>query len=243
MPKARGTDDRDFDQTDLNEAQHGKVVHRDYAAHYFRWGWVSRFIHHTHKVVEIGCGKDTPLMRVLARSKSTFPKRYVGVDLNDLSKVGKAKWAKFFGEFNFCRDYKKLPKHNDVIVHLEVIEHMQLKFGRQLLRGCHFLLKKGGIMICSTPVFNGRQANNHIHEYTIEELQKEIEKAGFKVMKRYGTFMNVKEVTKKASTVKQEHKAVFNELGEYYSNDVLSTFLAPLYPDLCRNNIWICKKV
>ena len=99
MPKPRGTDNRNFDQTDLNEAHHGKFVHRDYAAHYFRWGFASRFIKSEHKVIEIGCGQDTPLAKALTHRKQTYPKRYIGVDLNPLPKVPNFAWSTFYGEF------------------------------------------------------------------------------------------------------------------------------------------------
>lgn len=242
MTRQRGKDNRDFDQTALHSSGHGRNLHRDYTAHFFRWSFARRFINQTDKVLEVGCGGETPLFRVLAANKSTYPTRYVGVDLNKF-KHPKAKWAKFYSEFNFIEDYKKLPKFNDVIIHFEVIEHMQVKHGRQLLKGCHALLKKGGTMLMSTPVYNGKwQAKNHIHEYEIEELRQEVEKAGFQVVRRFGTFMNKQEVTKKASIVDPAHRAVYDELEAYYDNDALACFLAPLYPDLARNNLWVCRK-
>lgn len=243
MTRKRGEDARDFDQTALHSSGHGRNLHRDYTAHFFRWSFARRFIEQHHKVLEVGCGDETPLFRVLASGKSTYPKRYIGVDLNKF-KAPKAGWAKFIQECNFIKDWQKLPKNNDIIIHFEVIEHMQVKHGRQLLKGCHGLLKKGGIMLMSTPVYNGKwQARNHIHEYEIAELQKEVEKAGFKVLRRFGTFMNKQEVTKKSSQVRPEHQLVYDELADYYDNDALACFLAPLYPDLARNNLWVCKKI
>jgi hypothetical protein len=97
---------------------------------------------------------------------------------------------------------------------------------------------EGGVLLLSTPVYDGKaRARNHIHEYTIPELQELLEKAGFKVYQRYGTFMN-KNDAKRVMTPAQ--KEVYMALSKFYSNDVLSTFLAPLHPDHSRNNVWVC---
>src|SRR6266436_3865394 len=51
---------RRFDQTYLSADVHGHYVHRDYAAHFFRWGWVPRHLAGVdhHRVLDIGCGPE-----------------------------------------------------------------------------------------------------------------------------------------------------------------------------------------
>lgn len=239
-------DDRDFDTTQLREAGHGKTLGRDYSGHFFRWSFARRYIKNTDHVLEVGCGQDKPLSKILTGGAAPHVASYTGVDLNKL-KPSDSQRLTFHSEFNFAQDYKKLARKGgyDVVVHLEVIEHMAVKHGAAMLKGCHELLKPGGTMLMSTPVYDGkRHAANHIHEYTIEELQKATEKAGFKVVKRYGVFMDIKHIGKApsepvpASAIQQVRKG----LEGYYDNDAISCIFAPLYPDHARNNLWVCQK-
>ena len=233
--------DREFDKSYLRARQHGYVVHRDYAAHFFRWGWVSRkFIDPTKNVLDIGCGPDAALVKVLSHKLANgIPKSYLGVDLNTLKDMPKRPWAEFKGDFNFPKQWKELKSRGqfDVITCLEVVEHMRPAAVRQLLIGAFQLLAPGGKMLLSTPVFDGHMAQNHINEMTIETLQKELYRTGWTVLKRYGTFMN-DGARKKVAT--KEENALCERLKEYYSMDVLACFLAPLYPDHSRNNLWVC---
>ena len=249
MPKTKEVvrDQRDFDQTQLKMAGHGRTLHRDYSAHFFRWSFARNFINAKQTVLEVGCGEEKPLSKILTGGAAASVKKYVGVDLNKL-KPSNSQRLDFIGEFNFTKDYKKLIKDHgqfDVVVHLEVIEHMKVIHGRKLLKGAYECLKPGGVMIMSTPCYDGRRhAANHIHEYTVPELQKETEKAGFTVERRFGTFMDIKHIgkdeTERCSTkaIKEVHKA----LKEYYDKDALSNIFGPLYPDHSRNNVWICRK-
>lgn len=243
---------REFDKTSLKAHVQGYQVHRDYAAHFFRWGWVSRkYITPATRVLDIGCGPDAALVRVLSYKANGIPKSYVGVDLNRLGDdMPGFKWCKFLGKFNFSKRWKELKgpidvtSENyflqgpfDVITCFEVVEHMNMPAMRQMLRGALQLLAPGGRLILSTPVFNGHAAKNHINEMTVATLQKELEKAGWAVIKRYGTFMSDGDRKRVATP---EQNALVERLKEYYSTDVLSCFLAPLYPDAARNCLWIC---
>lgn len=233
---------REFDRTSLHAHVQGYQVHRDYASHFFRWGWVSRkFIDPSKRVLDIGCGPDAALVRVLSYKANGIPRSYVGVDLNrlDPDKMPGFKWCTFRGNFNFAKQWKKLGGEFEVIVCLEVAEHMNMKAMRQMLRGALQMLAPGGVMLLSTPVFNGKMAVNHINEMTVATLQKELEKAGWQVNKRYGTFMSDGD-RKRVATPEQNE--LVEKLKEYYSTDVLSCFLAPLYPDASRNNLWLLSK-
>lgn len=232
---------REFDKTSLHAHIQGYQVHRDYAAHFFRWGWVSRkFIDPTKKVLDIGCGPDGSLARVLSYKANGIPKSYLGVDLNKLGdNMPGFKWCSFKGSFNFSEKWQTLKSDGpfDVITCFEVVEHMRMPHMRKLLRGALSLLAPNGRMILSTPVFNGKMAKNHINELTIKTLQSELNKAGWSVLNRWGTFMS--DGTRK-KVVTPEQNALIEQLKEFYSTDVLACFLAPLYPDHSRNNVWIC---
>jgi len=80
---------------------------------------------------------------------------------------------------------------------------------------------------------------NHIHEYAIEELNDLLSAVGWVVERRFGTFASWP-VMKKVVTSPQ--KELCERLAEFYSWDVVSCFLAPLYPDHARNNVWVLRK-
>jgi 2-polyprenyl-3-methyl-5-hydroxy-6-metoxy-1,4-benzoquinol methylase len=258
MAKTRevSRDTRDYDTTQLHESGHGKTLHRDYSAHFFRWSFARRFVKATDHVLEVGCGEDKPLSKILTGGAAARVNTYTGVDLNKLRTSGSQR-LKFFGEFNFVERWNELLKVEaikknsgfDVIVHLEVIEHMKVEHGAKMLKAMFQLLRPGGAMIMSTPCYDGvRHAANHIHEYTVPELQKAVEKAGFKVERRFGTFMDIKHIGKippskgGPNAEPEDVMRLKDLLAEYFDNDAISNIFGPLYPDHSRNNLWICRK-
>lgn len=247
--KEKNRDDREYDTTQLHANGHGKTLGRDYSGHFFRWSFARRHITVKDRVLEIGCGEDKPLSKILTGGAAPHVLHYTGVDLNKL-KPSAAQRLEFHGEFNFVERYKELLKGEsaggfDVVVHYEVIEHMKVEHGTKMLKACFAALKPGGVMLMSTPCYDGvRHAANHIHEYTVPELQKATEKAGFKIEKRYGVFMDIKHIGK-VDTDRASKPAIAElkkALSEYYDNDAISCIFAPLYPDESRNNLWICRK-
>ena len=243
-------DTRDYDTTQLHEAGHGRTLHRDYSAHFFRWSFARRFIGAKDHVLEVGCGEDKPLSKILTGGAAAHVNTYVGVDMNKL-KPSNSQRLTFLGEFNFVERWKEVqqlrPEGFDVVVNYEVIEHMKVEHGAKLLKAMLACLKPGGILLLSTPVYDGvRHAANHIHEYTVPELQKAIEKAGFKVQQRFGTFMDIKHIGK---TDKDSGECSWSAIAEvagalkqYFDNDAISNIFGPLYPDHSRNNLWVCVK-
>lgn len=243
MRREKCRDDRDYDTTQLRETGHGRSLHRDYSAHFWRWSFARRFITPKDHVLEVGCGEDRPLSKILTGGAAAHVNTYVGVDLNKL-KSSNSQRLTFIGGFNFVERYAELlklrPDGYDVIVHLEVLEHMKVEHGMKLLKACAKLLKPGGIMLMSTPCYDGiRHAANHIHEYTIAEIKAAGIKAGFILESRFGTFVDIKHIkNSNLSGVVEVYKA----LSAYFDNDALSCFFAPLFPDVARNNLWIWRK-
>lgn len=250
MPKTKEIqrDNRDYDTTQLHEAGHGRTLHRDYSAHFFRWSFARRFVSAKDHVLEVGCGEDKPLSKILTGGAAAHVASYVGVDMNKL-KPSNSQRLKFMGEFNFVERWKEVqalrPEGFDVVVNYEVIEHMKVEHGAKLLKAMFNCLRSGGTLLLSTPVYDGvRHAANHIHEYEIPELQKYIEKAGFTVVKRYGTFLDIKHVGKTPTDRcdMDAIKKVRMALQEYFDNDAISNIFGPLYPDVARNNLWVLQK-
>lgn len=257
-------DQREFDTTALKSSAYAMRIHRDYLAHVFRWGWASRYINQgataAHRVIEAGCGADAPLYHALNRPRGADgrPDLYVGVDLNTIPSLARRRSGtkteqKFIlkEKFNFVTQWSELLEEYgatfDMAVSFEVIEHMTESHGDEYLRGIHALLAPGGRLMISTPVFNGRAANNHIREYTIAELQDKLQKNGFGIQDRYGTFGSYPELKRGIHETFSSDKVevimeVYSRLRSYYSDDVLACFLAPALPDYSRNNAWIAVK-
>lgn len=239
--KRQGEDARDFDTTSLRLNGTGQVVHRDYGAHFFRWGFARRMIKGGTRVLDLGCGPDQALARELAYQPSMCPKEMVMVDYGNVKPRYHLKWATLLANFDFTKRWKEIKPGFDVICCFEVIEHMQRASGRKLLAGARELLENDGRFLLSTPVYDPKvgMAKNHIHEYGIIELEREISRAGLKIERRFGTFMNALTCRKMAAPA---HKETWEALRAYYSDDVLACFLAPLYPDHSRNNLWVLRK-
>lgn len=241
---------REYDKTQLRETSHGSMLHRDYSAHFFRYSFVRRFVNKTMSVLDIGCGQDRAISKILNGVENHFDS-YVGVDLNKL-KPTKNKRLTLYPEFNFVERYRELveayPNKFDVVISLESIEHMLKEHGQILLEGAYSLTKPGGTFLISTPCYDGvRMAKNHIHEYTIPELRESIEAAGFQIERRFGTFMDIKHIGKEMPdcrdpVIKEAIRLLRPKLTEYYDNDAISCIFAPLYPDKARNNVWVCRR-
>lgn len=232
-------EDRRFDRTALTETSRGDGVSRDYAAHFFRWGFTDNFVEDgVTRILDVGCGIDCALARVISRNVHYRIKKYVGVDLNKQPRrvVGN-RWAEFKWEFEFTSMWKSLGTF-DLVTCFEVIEHMGVPDGRKLLKGLKGCCEPGGTILLSTPVFSGKAAANHIHEYRVDELKLEIEKSGLRVINRFGTFARSDKIKK---VVTKEELTLIKELNKWYTWDVLSCFLAPKYPDASSNNIWVLK--
>jgi len=229
---------REFDKTSLRATAHGKWVHRDYAAHFFRWGFAGRFSNRETDILDVGCGPDCQLVEVLTMPLSSVPRSYVGVDMNKEPRKHPTRgWAQFLWEFNFLKDHKKLNGQKfGLITNFEVIEHMRAEDGQKLLIAMREHLAVGGKILLSTPVFSGNAAANHLHEWTIEELTRAIGKAKLRVAERYGTFGTWNKLKKAATPAEVD---IAKRLAKYYSGEVISCFLAPLYPDAASNNIWV----
>ena len=233
--------DREFDQTSLRASAHGEWVHRDYAAHFFRWGFAGRFIDGTKSILDVGCGPDVPMMKIMSMPRNVVPKRYVGVDYNPQPRRHPTRgWGELHWNTDFIADHKKVlgTERFDVITNFEVIEHMPKPQGEKLLAAMRDHLAPGGTILLSTPVFSGKAAANHIHEWGVQEMIDSVKKAKLQVHKRFGTFARQPAIKKVASKAELD---VFNRIAEYYGGEVMACFLAPLYPDASSNNIWLLR--
>ncbi len=90
------------------------------------------------------------------------------------------------------RSLQEIRQKFDLIICWEVIEHLTLEAGKDMIRGCENVLKPGGKLVISTPnIFNPSQFlmdSTHITPYSYEELGGLCLRAGFTVQEIYRTF-------------------------------------------------------
>jgi SAM-dependent methyltransferase len=244
--KGAPREDRRFDTTYLVGDTH--MVHRDYLAHAFRWGFAHRLCK-GKTVLDAGCGPEWNLGRVLQvhGNMGIRAAKYVGVDLNPKLPTRRTKLYDLWPGFNLTEDWTELRDQYglfDVVASFEVIEHMGEADGEAYLHGLRQLC--GGLLLLSTPQNNGRRpARNHVKEYSTAELDHALHSAGFEAVRRFGTFGDVRALAKairdRGGCEGESHEGTWRQLREYYSDDVMATFMAPLYPDACKNVMWVCR--
>lgn len=238
------------------------MSHADYLAHCEKYDYTWRSIKKGDRILDVGCGTDAPLMRAInfvqGQASKVLPREggaYVGVDMNRLKPTA-ISWATLLGEVDMTSEegYEAalqavnpgLDLSTDelrgysLVVCLEVIEHMGVEDGRSLLENMRDLLSDGGRIILSTPVYDGKgQARNHIHEYYIKELQDLIESVGLVVHKRMGTFTSEPQLKAWMRQNRTDWYDLYMEAREFHSAGYMSGVIAPMVPDIARNNVWL----
>jgi hypothetical protein len=222
-------------------------------------------------VLDIGCGKEMPLAKLLYVNKFT-PVYYVGVDANKMDVpemlVGKKIPIRLWAETDFTAlEYMDVsldgrkgdsPCHYapNVVVCLEVLEHMLPEHCRRTLQHMLKLSAVSCDYFISTPCFNGSAAGNHISEMTFGALGALIEDLGFEIVGVWGTFASIRDYKHELSAWTHYYKEdpagtvattdlmpLFEVLSEYYCSNILATIFAPLFPQYARNCLWHLKRV
>lgn len=233
----------------LDMAEERLIIHRDFIAHCFRWSHVVKRLmqRHAYKdahILDIGCGRDQPLPRLLYANRMTgFD--YSGMDINTLyphealvtaHTNGKMRVALHSETDASLLDPSKLKWGLGThLICFEVLEHMQPYIANRMILNWKRLLQPGATAWVSTPVFNGSAAANHINEMHWQTLGSAFEQLSFEVVNWYGTFASQSDLkpAMSASDLK-----LMDVLGDYYDSNVLSNIFAPKYPQVSRNILW-----
>ena len=251
---------RSIDKTHLSidQAEERGFIHRDYLAHCFRWSHVVKHLgkkklYKKAKILDIGCGKEIPLIKTLYTMKMT-PNVYIGVDANKTvcktniqdkiyDKMGGGNFELFW---NFDASNPTAFQHLDltpnVITCCEVLEHNTVPKVIKILANIHKIANKNTTIFISTPIFNGKAAANHINEMTYEQMHTLLNTGDFDIMHTYGTFASQKEIEPVLyETGSNDLTIAYEYLKDYYDSNILSCFLAPLFPRYSRNVLWEVK--
>jgi len=249
MANARG---KSIDNTHLSidQAEERGFIHRDYIAHCLRWTHVAKWMGNPKhrkdcKLLDIGCGKDVPLAKMLMTSRmASDGLDYTGIDYNKLEMPKAFENTKFKPTLigNVAFPDCKLPHDKfDVITSFEVLEHVEPLHAYNMLEGIRDRLAPEGTAFLSTPVYDSHvgAADNHVNEMTYEVMQLMLQKVGLEVDAHYGTFASIKDY--KEMIAKDDLDSMFSRLRDYYDSNYLATIFAPLYPQYARNVLWRVK--
>jgi SAM-dependent methyltransferase len=237
----------------LDTAEERLFTHRDYISHCHRWSYVVRWLaqgkrYEEARIIDVGCGRELPLAKLLYSNRYA-PKKggYCGVDFGPLEpSESLQKQAQFELILKPKTDFMNLEQpfaeKATLITCFEVIEHVEPDHMWNMLQKMKDLLAEDGTVILSTPNYDPHvgAADNHVNEMNHGFLHATLERAGFTVENKYGTFASQKDIKE---LLKQD--GLFNlflSLHDYYDSNVLATIFAPLYPEKARNCLWVLKK-
>ena len=171
----------------LNEIQDMKRIDfdaidhtmEDLLYHLARYKFVGRLLKKDWNVLEVGCGTGYG-----SNFLSQFCNYINGCEL-DPELVAKAQ-NKFAQKKNLEYSYHPTKETYDAVVSLEVIEHMSVEHGEELLKFIDSKLANHGLAFISTPRKIDNPSENrkqyHIHEYTHSEFLATLEKHFAKVI-------------------------------------------------------------
>ena len=248
MANARG---KEIDNTHLSidQAEERGFIHRDYIAHCLRWTHVAKYLHlksryKTARIIDIGCGKDMPLAKMLMTSRIA-PKRYLGVEYNKMEIPKMFEKTKFKPELISERDFSKtllgdiLYNTFNYSVCLEVLEHVEPITAIAILERIPRYITSDSISWFSTPCWDEKvgAADNHVNEMTYTAFGSLLEEMGYKILNKWGTFASIKDYKHKLLTI-FDWNIMFTKLREYYDSNYLATVFAPMFPEHSRNCLW-----
>ena len=170
--------------------------------HYHRYAAVAADLpQNSHSILDLGCGPGT----FLGRYTEGFD-RAVGVDLAqaqiDYAKEKYRSERLYFTAADAIEFTRK--EKFDVIVSIEVIEHLPAIRTQAFLKRIYELLKPGGTVILATPnyvslwpviewcvskVGHVDYLQQHINHFTVPRLEQELTRAGFIIQNRRTIFL------------------------------------------------------
>ena len=222
---------------------------RDELAHVSRYLFACEFLINLSKkhkkplkVLDIGCG-DIYIARTLS---STFHiknekviKKYVGVDIDKtlMEKVGKNKPAfvdLVLGDLTDGITKRFKDDEFDLVICMEVIEHLDPKFIKELLVE---IKRVGKSFIISTPNFEGgtgKIPQDHIKEWKYSELKELLDLVGFKILDEVGVFCNLNKISKSNETSKKVYNFLKGKVDSNFLSIIMAKFLGKDSQNLMR---------
>jgi 2-polyprenyl-3-methyl-5-hydroxy-6-metoxy-1,4-benzoquinol methylase len=139
------------------------------------------------KLLDIGIGQAF-LEQELSKRNIIFQLSTVDISKLSIQRAKRNYKAKGYKDDALNMDKYFKPKYFDVIVAIEVIEHISPNKIFSFYKKVHSLLREGGLFIISTPLNEGLRymkdnPSAHVREYTQPILEAEFEISKFKIIK------------------------------------------------------------
>ena len=143
-----------------------------------RYKFVAKLLKKTDRVLEVGCGSGLGSIFL-----SQHCEKVVGLDVKK-NEINEAKRYKLRENIRFeVGDFFDYSEHEkfDVIVNMDVIEHMPVEIGHELVQKASKLLNHTGLFVCGTPSIysypyqSALSQASHIKCYDRDELVELIE--------------------------------------------------------------------
>lgn len=249
MPNAQG-DHIDTTYLTVTQTTERGYFHRDYQAHCIKYSHLVKFIREQRYwkqpwILDIGCGKETPLARPLAARQQVRAEHvgyYVGTDYGPIDRRWLSEESTFPAEFLPHTDFADVdwPDEFHNAFHIlncqEVLEHVEPQHAYRMLLKMREYIHPEGRAFISTPIYNGQAANNHVCEYSYFGFQTLMELAGFEVEHVQGTFASMKDYK---AHMNEHCQWVFEKLKGWFEAEILAVTMGPLIePHLARNALW-----
>jgi len=208
-----------------------------------------RFVNKNTKVLDFGCGQANQALVFWANRRIPFLYKgfeYVKtvVDATTI-RLQSLKWVSIEQKdltipiVDDCEIY-------NLIISFEVLEHIGVDNINIYLQNMKKFANEDTVILLSTPVYdhNVGAAQNHIvagevNEYTQIELENILQKNGFKIINKFGTFASIKDYK---NHLLPWQKKMFEELKKYYESSIISIMMAPMLPQYSRNVIYELRK-
>jgi SAM-dependent methyltransferase len=225
-----------------------------YLAHLSRYDFICTLLIDESKrlgrpvhVLSVGCGEMWELRTLVSTywvKKSDVIASYMGIDIEEQDVPVGAKLEKDIN-FQFIQQDLTvdtiLPIDDasiDVIVNVEFIEHIDRKYGEQMMEELRRVIAPGGIMYLSTPNGDNNvfEEKYHRHEYGYDEMLELLYEMGFDVIDTHGIIISKKKFSK-LDVYDRDMEMLVNRFGVNW----LKIILATEHPELSDCVGYLCE--
>lgn len=215
-------------------------------------------------VLDVGCscGKLLQVQQTLMREPGTKQMIYVGMDAREYA----TKQVNDFADRNFSENYKKnvhvenknivdvkqckelTKKYGkfDIIVMLEVIEHIPDEFISKVVKSLKNMLKDDGKLILSTPMHLKENEEMwwpeaHFKEYTINQIEEMFSDC-FVIEEKIGNHVIAKNLKEKLKESESDSKLYKKLLKSTKNGTIINELFCCVYNECCKGQIYIMNK-
>ena len=212
---------------------------------YFKYLYSVKRVKKSESVVlDLGCGQGI-IGDILHRGTYLARSKYICIDAvkNKLEKAFNTVGGNVLAIQMHLKGDLSFIKSNsvDVVIALEIIEHMTAKQGIKFIKEIYRVCKPGGDIIISTPnkesvVFSDEEKEEfkhgshihdfHVYEYGHTELARKMKRRGMQIINMFG--VKHKDRAKPELLLSEENQALFNKLSKYHSKPFLRNVIMPV---------------